>query len=84
MPCSASSSPKHDGDDAGFGLLADQFGLGPVVEIAQGAHDRRAPGHAAHLRALLLVDMRDVGRGDRPRCRSDDAARLRYRPDAAA
>ena len=56
---------EHDGGDAGFGLLADQFRHFVIVEIAQTSDHRRAPGHAARLRALLLVDMGDLGRRDR-------------------
>ena len=56
---------EDDGGDAGLGLLADQLGDLVIVEIAQGPDHRRAPRDAARLRALLLVDMGDLGRGDR-------------------
>src|SRR5690606_1104890 len=57
--------PEDDGGDAGLGLLADDFGDLVIVEITKGADDRRTPGNAARLRALLLVDMRDFARRDR-------------------
>ena len=54
------------GGDASLGLLADYLGHLVIVEITKGADDRRAPGNAARLRALLLVDMGDFARRDRP------------------
>ena len=56
---------KDDGGDAGLGLLADQFRHLIVVEIAQAADHRRAPGNAARLRALLFIDMGNLGRRNR-------------------
>src|SRR5690606_36263519 len=57
---------EDDGGDASLGLLAHDLGHLVIVEITKGADDRRAPGNAARLRALLLIDMRDLARRDRP------------------
>jgi hypothetical protein len=59
--------PEDDGGDAGLGLLAHDLGHLVIVEITQRPDDRRAPWNAARLRALLLVDMGDIGRRDRAR-----------------
>ena len=65
MPCCASSSPKTMAVTQASVFLRTSLGHLVVVEIAQGPDHRRAPGHAARLRALLLVDMGDLGRGHR-------------------
>src|SRR5690606_25669985 len=56
---------EDDGGDAGLGLLADDLGHLVIIEITQRADDRRAPRDAARLRALLLIDMRDLARWNR-------------------
>ena len=47
-------------DDAGFRLLADELSLRPVIEIAKGTHDRRAPRHTSDLGALFLINVSNV------------------------
>src|SRR5690606_27725949 len=50
---------EDDADKAGLRFLADEFGVLPVIDIAQRSDRRRPPGHSARLHALALVEMRD-------------------------
>src|SRR5581483_10426691 len=71
----------HDADKAGLCLLANEFGIGPIVEIAKRSHDRGAPWHTPLLHAVAFEEMdntvsRNAHRREAARQRNRDVARM--------